>query len=148
MLNRWMSKWIFCPLKFQKDFDLWHQYIFQTWVSSKIHFKNPSFNKLSDKLFPFFWWRTYTGKAFYKKKKGNKESNPVILIISIKARKESEWLFSNTMYHLTWEVSPWGKTKNSGIKPNTIFSSALWLMVFSLQGHPINKMKVINTDCT
>lgn len=111
------------PLKFQKDFDLWCQYIFQTWIRGKIHFKNPSFNKLSDKLFSFFWWRPYTGKVF---KKNNKEFDPVILIISIKARKELEWLFCNTKYQLTREVSQWVKTKNSGIKPNTIFNSALW----------------------
>lgn len=30
----------FFLLRFQKDFHLWHQYVFQMWISGKIHFEN------------------------------------------------------------------------------------------------------------
>lgn len=86
----------------------------------------------------------YRKSVFFKKKKCNKESDPVIVIISVKARKESVLLKSHSMYHLTREVSQWDKTKNSGIKPSAVFNSALWLMIISLQGHLINKVKAIN----
>lgn len=133
VLERQVSKWIPPPppprLRFLKDFYHCHQYVFQTRISGKSHFKNPSFNKLCDKLFPFFWWRTCTGRVFYRKRnhtRTNKEPDLMIFIISIKASKESQWLFSSTMYYLTQEVTQWCKTKTSGIKPNTMLSSALW----------------------
>lgn len=44
----------------------------------------------------------------------NKDSDPVALIIALKAKKESAVL-SNEKNRLTQETSQWGETENTGI---------------------------------
>lgn len=80
----------------------------------KPFWKYPSCNKLTDKLIPFLCWRTYPGIASYKEIFFTKDSDPVVLITALQARKKTAVL-SNAKNQLTVETSQWGETENTGI---------------------------------
>lgn len=67
VFDRWSSKWIIFPPQIPERF--WSLTSTCTSIMIKWQKKIPSFIKLNDKLFPFFWWRAYTGNKFHKKKK-------------------------------------------------------------------------------